>query len=184
MRSRRQRLDDSQQIAAGPNQNSDHVAWFWSAAEVRPNQRHGGTVDERRGRWERLRLGSHSQQTDAIRARDCTLSGRILSAPTTSPSRPIDDSGNGKKTVALATAFIFSRLDYCNSLLYCLPDTLMCKLQSVQNATARLITGTRRRVHITPVLYPLHRKWIESKVACLVHQSLSSHGTCPPLCRL
>ena len=50
----------------------------------------------------------------------------------------------------VATAFISSRLDYCNALLRGLPNTLLCKLQSVQNATARLITGTRRCDHITP----------------------------------
>ena len=38
-------------------------------------------------------------------------------------------------------AFISCRLDSCNSRLYGLPDTLSRKLQSVQNATARLITG-------------------------------------------
>ena len=37
------------------------------------------------------------------------------------------------------TTFISCRLDYCNSLLYILADTLLRKLQSVQNATARLI---------------------------------------------
>jgi len=58
-------------------------------------------------------------------------------------------------------AFISCRLDYCNSLLYGLPDTLLRKLQSVQNATARLITGTRRRDHITPVLRELH--WLLSE---------------------
>jgi len=42
-----------------------------------------------------------------------------------------------------AAAFITCRLDYCNSLLYGLPDTLLSKLQSVQNSTAQLIiTGT------------------------------------------
>jgi len=39
-----------------------------------------------------------------------------------------------------AAAFISCRLDYCNSLLYGLQDTLLRKLQSVQNATARLIS--------------------------------------------
>ena len=39
-------------------------------------------------------------------------------------------------------AFISCRLDYFNSLLYRLPDILLHKLQSVQNATVRLITGT------------------------------------------
>ena len=36
-----------------------------------------------------------------------------------------------------AAAFISCQLDYCNSLLYGLLDTLLHRLQSVQNATAR-----------------------------------------------
>ena len=79
------------------------------------------------------------------------------------------------KTVA--AAFISSRLDYCNSLLYGLPDTLLRKLQSVQNTTMWLITGTRRCDHITLVLRELHwlpiRERVKFKVACLVRQSLS-----------
>ena len=51
-----------------------------------------------------------------------------------------------------AAVFISCRLDYCSSLLYGLPGTLSRKLQSVQNATARLITGTRRSDHISSVL--------------------------------
>ena len=54
------------------------------------------------------------------------------------------------------------------------------KLQSVQNATARLITGTRRRDHITPVLRELHwlpiRECVRFKVASLVRQSLSGQA--------
>jgi len=61
-------------------------------------------------------------------------------------------------------------------MLYGLPDTLLRKLQSVQNATAWLITGTRHRDHIMPVLHQLH--WlpiwgcVKFKLACLVRQSL------------
>jgi len=54
------------------------------------------------------------------------------------------------------------------------------KLQSVQNATARLITGTRRCDHITLVLRELHwlpiRERVKFKLACLVHQSLSGES--------
>ena len=61
-------------------------------------------------------------------------------------------------------ALVSSRLDYCNSLLCGLPGILLHKLQSVQNATARLITGTRRRDHITPVLRELHWLPIRERV--------------------
>jgi len=51
----------------------------------------------------------------------------------------------------LAQAFISCRLGYCNSLLYGIADSQLRRLQSVQNAAARLITGTRRTEHITLV---------------------------------
>jgi len=51
------------------------------------------------------------------------------------------------------------------------------RLQSVQNAAARLVTGARRSDHITPVLWQLHslpvRQRVAFKIAGLVHQSLA-----------
>jgi len=64
-------------------------------------------------------------------------------------------------------AFISSRLDYCNSLLYGVTQPV----QSVQNAAARLLTGTRRGEHISPVLRQLHwlpvQRRVDFKLACL-----------------
>ena len=55
---------------------------------------------------------------------------------------------------------------------------MLRKVQSVQTAPAHLLTNTRRRDHITPVLRQLHwlpvQRRAEFKVACLVHQSLTS----------
>ena len=80
----------------------------------------------------------------------------------------------------VAAGFISCRLDYCNSLPYGMPDTVLHNLQSAQNATARLITDTRRRDHITPVQRELHRLLIRErvkfKVACLVRLSLSGQA--------
>uniref|UniRef100_A0A8C6NT99 Reverse transcriptase domain-containing protein n=1 Tax=Nothobranchius furzeri TaxID=105023 RepID=A0A8C6NT99_NOTFU len=53
-------------------------------------------------------------------------------------------------------AFITSRLDYANALLIGVPDSALNRLQVVQSAAARFLTGTHRRSHITPVLVHLH----------------------------
>jgi len=78
----------------------------------------------------------------------------------------------------LVQAFIAFRLDCCNSLLFGVPENLLRKVQSVQNAAARLLTNIRRRDHITPVLRQLHwlpvQRRVEFMIACLVHQSLAS----------
>ena len=57
---------------------------------------------------------------------------------------------------SLVHAFISSRLNYCNALLYAIADCQLQRLQSVQNAAARLVTGLRRTEHITPILKSLH----------------------------
>jgi len=56
----------------------------------------------------------------------------------------------------LAHALITYRLDYGNALLYSLQSKLMTRLQKVQNSSARLVTRTHKREHITPVLNSLH----------------------------
>ena len=70
-------------------------------------------------------------------------------------------------------AFISSCLDYCNSLLYGISDVMLGRLQAV-----RLVTGTRRCNHITPVLKQLHwlpvRQRVEFKLAVLVYKALNN----------
>jgi len=68
---------------------------------------------------------------------------------------------------------IACRLDWFNSLLYGVPENLLRKVQSVQNAAARLFTNTRRRDHVAPVLRQLHwlpvERCVESKIAYLAY---------------
>ena len=74
-----------------------------------------------------------------------------------------------------------SRIDYCNSLLYGLPSVHLSKLQRVQNAAARLICGTPRFEHITPVLCDLHwlpiKLRISFKILILTFKAI--HGLAP-----
>ena len=49
-------------------------------------------------------------------------------------------------TKTLVHAFISSRLDYCNSTVVWGADQQLKRLQSVQNAAARLVTGDRKSV--------------------------------------
>lgn len=49
-------------------------------------------------------------------------------------------------------AFIMSRLDYCNSLYLGLPAVLLNRLQLLQNATTRLLIGTKKQVSVSPLL--------------------------------
>ena len=76
----------------------------------------------------------------------------------------------------LVQSFITCHLDYCNALFSGITDSLFRRLQSVQNAAARLVTGTRRRDHITTVLRQLHwlpvRQRVDFKLALLIYKAL------------
>ena len=67
-------------------------------------------------------------------------------------------------TEKLIHAFVTSKLDYCNSLLYGITKDQLDRLQSVQNAAARLVTCTRKFDHITPVLTDLHWLPVEARI--------------------
>jgi len=56
----------------------------------------------------------------------------------------------------LVNSLVTSHLDYGNALHYGILKLLTARLQGVQNSAARLITRTRKREHITPVLKSLH----------------------------
>ena len=59
-------------------------------------------------------------------------------------------------TEILIHAYITSKLDNCNSLLYRLPTYMINELQTIQNAAARIVTFRNITDHITPVLRKLH----------------------------
>ena len=71
----------------------------------------------------------------------------------------------------VASAIVGSRLDYCNAILVGISEVNLNKC-SVQNILARVVMGTHRRHHISPVLADLNwlpiRARITYKIATLV----------------
>ena len=79
--------------------------------------------------------------------------------------------------VLLANSLVSSKLDYCNSLYYGLPNNSLHRLQLVQNSLARAVMPfVKRRDHITPILHKLH--WlpvpqrISYKICLLTYKTL------------
>ena len=74
--------------------------------------------------------------------------------------------------------YVLSKIDYCNSLYYNLPKKVLRPLQMVMNKAARVVTDTRRRDHITPILINLH--WlpviarIEYKIDLITYKALKT----------
>ncbi len=66
-----------------------------------------------------------------------------------------------KSLLIVTHAFITNKMDYCNSLLFGLPNTLLYKLQHLQTSTAKLTTGKQKYDHNTPELIKLH--WLPLK---------------------
>ena len=81
----------------------------------------------------------------------------------------------------LISAFILSRIDFCNAVLAALPACMLAPLQRVLNAAARFIAGLPAHAHVTdtmrllhwlPVVYPIRYK------LCLVMHAIYN-GTSP-----
>ena len=68
-------------------------------------------------------------------------------------------------TETLIHAFVSSHLDYCNSLLYGIPQYQMNRLRRVLNAAARVTCRLPRFAHVTTALFRLH--WLPIKYRIL-----------------
>ena len=91
---------------------------------------------------------------------------------------------SAEATTTLVCAFIFPKLDYCNSLLAGLPKHLIHRLQRIQNNAAHLVCKSSKFEHVSPLLHSLH--WlpisdrIYYKISSLTHSAIC--GTGPNTC--
>jgi len=74
---------------------------------------------------------------------------------------------------SLVSAFLLSRLDYCNAILAGFPKTTIAPLQHAQNAAARLVARLGPRDHVSNALHDLHwlpvQHRITYKLCLLMH---------------
>ena len=78
--------------------------------------------------------------------------------------------------VKIICSTVTSRLDFHNGLLTGVPGASLNRIQLVQNNAARLITGTRKSAHITPILSQLHwlpvKHRITYKILTIIHHAI------------
>ena len=85
------------------------------------------------------------------------------------------------QTKMVVHAYVTSKLDYNNTLLYDISKRLSNRLQLVQNAAAKLITRKKKFDHVTPLLEELH--WLPVQYRIIFKMMLicfkALHGTGP-----
>ena len=93
--------------------------------------------------------------------------------------RQIRSSLDTNSAVLLANAIVQTKIEYCNSLLYGIPDYSIIRLQRVQNSLARVLCkSTRFHSHSSDLLKRLH--WlpvpqrIKYKIATLTFKALNT----------
>ena len=76
----------------------------------------------------------------------------------------------------LMSAFILSRMDYCNYLFVNLSDESLNKLQRFQNRAAKLFFRKKKHDHVSPLLIKLHwlpvKERVSYKIALLCHKCI------------
>ena len=87
---------------------------------------------------------------------------------------------NTETTKTLVHAFVTSKVNYCNSLLYGVPKYLLQRLQRVLNYAARIVFKSNKYDHITPLLRELHwlpiQQRIEFKILLMTFKALNKQA--------
>ena len=89
---------------------------------------------------------------------------------------------NTDATMSAIVSLVISRFDNYNRFLCEITDELICSLQKVQNNAVRVVSGSKKYDHITPILENLHwlpiRKRIKFKILLFTFKCMQR---CAPL---
>ena len=85
--------------------------------------------------------------------------------------RPLIDTASSQR---LASAFILSRVDYCNSVLVGIPTSTLAPLQRVLNAAARFLAGATSRTHVSGIMKSL--QWLTVAYRIRFKPCVRMHG--------
>ena len=81
----------------------------------------------------------------------------------------------------LFNSLVTSRIDYCNTLFWQLPLSQVNRLQKIQNICARIVTRSRCRESISPILKDLHwlpvAKRIRYKILLMVYKAIMTDSS-------
>ena len=76
----------------------------------------------------------------------------------------------------IVSAFILSRVDYCNAVLAGLPTSILAPLQRILNAAARFVAGITSRRQVSGIMKSLHWLQIAYRIRfkpCVLIQSVT-----------
>ena len=85
--------------------------------------------------------------------------------------RPLNNKASSQR---LASAFILSRVDYCNAILAGLPTSTLAPLQRVLNAAARFLASATSRTNVSGIMKSLH--WLQIAYRIRFKLSVLMHG--------
>ena len=164
------------------NDNKTELFWFGSAANLRKMAPLSGDI-----RIGQSVVAPSSVVRDLGVMLDAELSMREHISKTTQSCfyhlrklRSVRQQLGRDVTSQLVSAFVLSRLDYCNAVFAGLPASTLAPLQRVLHSAARLVLELRPRDHVTPALRQLH--WlpivqrIDYKLCMLVHKVSVGHA--------
>ena len=81
-----------------------------------------------------------------------------------------------KEVTESLVLYVISHIDYCNSVLYGLPDYEIKKMHRVQNISSKLVLGLSKYESVTNALITLHWLPVHARIEFKIHVCVLVHN--------